>query len=150
MIVTAIKAVIFCRNEFEKADEDSIMETVVSYLRPSFRIVGKIWDGSAEWLADTEADGYSDTNNKHQDNDLQDDAISLAHFGHAATSGAVYPGRLCLLFPVLLAWPNLAIGVRSLATHRLSRAVFRVTRNHSLNVCVKGVGILPCGRCREC
>lgn len=71
-------------------------------------------DGSIERFADAETDTNSNTDNEKNDEALDNPAISLAEMSHAGAT-VLCLCCLCLLLPVILSWPNLAI---SLSDHR--------------------------------
>lgn len=66
-------------------------------------------DPGTEWLADAEAHSHSRQYHQHDDGNLDEDPVPLAHFGEALARPLVELVGLRLLLPVGLTWPHLTI-----------------------------------------
>lgn len=97
-------------------------------------------EGCAERLADAKANADGDAHDQHDDEDLNNDLVARAQFGHAGAVVALHLGLLGLSLPMVLAGPDLAILLCiqcDAFPHGLVEGAVRV---ESLNVGVKGIG----------
>lgn len=73
-------------------------------------------------LTDAESDTHGNRNHQQDECNLGDHSVALAHFGETLARALVDLVGLGLLFPVPLAWPDLAIWAALGVAHRLHPA----------------------------
>lgn len=95
-------------------------------------------DPCAERLADSKANTHGDSDDQEADEDLDYDSIALAEVCEAVTAVSAHLCVLGLASPVLLAWPNVAVGASLCAFRRLAHAVL-ACGDDCLDVGVEGV-----------
>ena len=98
-------------------------------------------DGGTQGLGHAEADAHGDTDDEENDEDLGDDAISVAQPGKWCVAAALNFGGLGLLLPVLLGWPHLLLALAAVGTHAVVGRS-RVNHLHGLNIRLEGVELV--------
>lgn len=121
-------------------------------LLPSASIAVWLPNTGTKFPADAEAHAHAEGNDQEADQHLGYYPVALAEFGKALTRVLVDLGGLGLLLPVSLTRPNLAICTAlEVAVARALHAAGIVatsqssTRNHSLQISIKGVEFIVGG-----
>lgn len=97
-------------------------------------------DWRVERLGHTEAHAHRDAHNEDYYQDLGDDPVPLAQPGQGCVAAALHLCALGLLLPVVLAGPNLVIGLACTDVWPgCARLLLRVDDLHGLDVGLKRV-----------
>jgi hypothetical protein len=121
-------------------------QDITAWVDNHFLVVFWLPDTIPKLLAHSKADTHRNADYQGSDQNLDDDAVSLAEVAETVAGPATVLGVLCLPPPVVCTRPNLAVwsASRGLGRYWYSRATVSVVGDDSLDIGIEWVGV-SCG-----